>query len=73
MKNCTVTFSYMIWCCLSKLLPLEYLSSMNLNMDIVNKQNTNVLVCNFSQVLVNNAKTHGDTRALELNQKLSSQ
>ncbi|XP_054993205.1 SKI3 subunit of superkiller complex protein [Sorex araneus] len=29
--------------------------------------------CELIDVLVNNAKTHGDTRALELNQKLASQ
>lgn len=52
---------------------MAYFVSMNLDIGIVNKENTNVPICDFPQVLVNNAKTHGDARALELNQKLSSQ
>ena len=53
--------------------PMAYFISKILDIGIVNKENTNVPVCDFPQVLVNNAKTHGDTRALELNQKLSSE
>lgn len=52
---------------------MAYFISKILDIGIVNKENTNVPVCDFPQVLVNNAKTHGDTRALELNQKLSSE
>ncbi|KAK2118117.1 SKI3 subunit of superkiller complex protein [Saguinus oedipus] len=73
-KDCTESLFLVYFdAAFSRLPPLDYWASMNRNTDIVNKQNTNVPVCDFPQVLVNNAKTHGDARALELNQRLSSQ